>query len=120
MPSVFKTFISLFKRKVQKNIQDICPPIPPYSKYFSLDDGELWFESVPRNDDDIDWILVQPNIVGPSMRFIVASVAVEEWHKEAIKWGTLPVNNCKNFDAIANYKTEADRNMVAWREWGNS
>ncbi len=46
----------------------------------------------------------------------VAALGAAEWRREAKKWATVPVNDCKNFDNIAGWKAEADEQARKWQE----
>lgn len=54
---------------------------------------------------------------GDPVRPVIASIAAEYWTREKIKWALVPVNDCKNFDDIAGWKAEAEKNAEAWRRW---
>ncbi len=39
------------------------------------------------------------------------------WMDEVYRFGNLPFNDCKNFDDISAWVTQARENAAAWREW---
>ncbi len=53
-----------------------------------------------------------------ALRPIIAAVARCGWLDEAEKFAKLPVNDCKNFDTIAEYKKTAEENAKDWKRWG--
>lgn len=50
-------------------------------------------------------------------RTIIASVVRCAWLDEALVWANTPVNDCRNFDSISNWKTEAEAIAEQWRKW---
>jgi len=63
------------------------------------------------------WVFVDSAELQWHFRPIIGAVAEVAWRKEAEKWATTPVNDCKNFDDIAAWKAEAEANALAWRKW---
>jgi hypothetical protein len=97
------------------------PPIPPKSICFG--EGSAFYRPpgpylayFPCYGEEIGLY----GAFDPRERLSIAAVAEVEWCKEAEKWANLPVNDCKNFDQIAQWKAEAESNARAWRVWGST
>lgn len=82
------------------------PPEPAYPK-----GGWTWnYPGMPR-------MVLYAEYPGPERR-VMADVARCAWLREALRWALCPVNDCKNFDDIARWKTEAAQAADAWEDWG--
>lgn len=112
---------------------DIHPPIPPNCTcWFEVKNDPnrngLWFSpfahhhdtSTWSHDESFPWDFSNPDLFDAEERRIIACVARCAWLDEAERWAKTPVNDGKNFDAIAGYKAEAEANAEAWRKWGEN
>lgn len=92
----------------EKEMKNDHPPIPPNNSFFKK--GCFRFDG--------KWLIIDDVSLRSMKRPIIAAVARCAWLDEAMKWAKCPVNDCKNFDSIAEYKADAESNAEAWRVWG--
>lgn len=47
---------------------------------------------------------------------IILALGAAEWRRAAQKWAQTPLNDCKNFDSIAEWKSDAAKHADAWQQ----
>ncbi len=110
------------------------PPIPPKcEEYFMLEDkpkhpyftGPMgWFYWIDRafpeyGSEKIYWPLESIWVYYPEKAEECRQRAMTAWKAEAAMWANTPVNDCKHFDDISNWRLEAEINAEAWEKWTN-
>jgi hypothetical protein len=107
-------------RKVKPN----HPPVPPGCRYFRVCVEQAQYGNLVydfyfpfENDGELLQAFEMIGIIPPHWKYLMASVAYYAWKAEEEKWAKTPVNDCKNFDSIAEWKAEAAKNAEAWRKW---
>ncbi len=92
------------------------PKIPPNCLYFSKVCPGLFTLRVTLNQTHIDLDITKELDVDE--RLLVSAVARCSWLDLVELYSKTPFNDCKNFDSIAYWKSEAEDNAEAWRKWG--
>jgi len=90
------------------------PPLPPNSdrEMFWMRDGVAYMHGGQFE--------VRVDELTGDERYFASCIARCMWLDEAEHWAKTPVNDCKHFDDIAHWKSEAVANAEQWRKWGAS